>query len=147
MADVKTVDIDGSQWNMKDQEARNRIAALEEKQTKIIDIIFGGTTSFLGKMKYLGEDDNYEYYNFWWEPQNKVISITDGAFLVTPQNINTDKIINLNMNMLQAGNSAISQNTQHMAGQNDSGIITYITGLSASTSWLVSGMGILRRNK
>lgn len=30
MADVKTVDIDGSQWSMKDQEARNRIAALEE---------------------------------------------------------------------------------------------------------------------
>ena len=30
MADVKTVDIDGSQWSMKDQVARDRIAALEE---------------------------------------------------------------------------------------------------------------------
>ena len=30
MADVKTVDIDGSQWSMKDQEARNKIANLEE---------------------------------------------------------------------------------------------------------------------
>ena len=30
MADVKIVDIDNEQWNMKDQEARNRIAALEE---------------------------------------------------------------------------------------------------------------------
>ena len=147
MQEVKIIDIDNVQWNIKDQEARNRIAALEEKQIKIIDIIFGGTTSFSGKMKYLGEDDNYEYYNFWWESQSKDISITNGAFLVTPQNINTDKIINLNMNMLQAGNSAISQNTQHMAGQNDSGIITYITGLSSSTSWLISGMGILRRNK
>ena len=29
MADVKIVDIDGSQWNMKDQEARNKIAELE----------------------------------------------------------------------------------------------------------------------
>ena len=29
MADVKTVDIDGSQWSMKDQEARNKIATLE----------------------------------------------------------------------------------------------------------------------
>lgn len=29
MADVKTVDIDGSQWSMKDQEARNRITTLE----------------------------------------------------------------------------------------------------------------------
>lgn len=30
MADVKIVDIDNVQWNMKDQEARNRIANLEE---------------------------------------------------------------------------------------------------------------------
>ena len=30
MADVKTVDIDGSQWSMKDQVARDKIAALEE---------------------------------------------------------------------------------------------------------------------
>lgn len=30
MADVKTVDIDGSQWSMKDQEARNRITELEK---------------------------------------------------------------------------------------------------------------------
>ena len=29
MADVKTVDIDGSQWSMKDQDARNKIAELE----------------------------------------------------------------------------------------------------------------------
>ena len=30
MADVKTVDIDGSQWSMKDQVARDKITALEE---------------------------------------------------------------------------------------------------------------------
>ena len=30
MADVKIVDIDNVQWNIKDQEARNKIAALEE---------------------------------------------------------------------------------------------------------------------
>lgn len=29
MADVKIIDIDNEQWNMKDQEARNRIANLE----------------------------------------------------------------------------------------------------------------------
>ena len=33
MADVKIVDIDGSQWNMKDQETRDRIATLETKTT------------------------------------------------------------------------------------------------------------------
>ena len=31
MADVKTVDIDGSQWSMKDQVARDKINELEEK--------------------------------------------------------------------------------------------------------------------
>ena len=39
MADVKIVDIDGSQWNMKDQEARNKIANLENMlQTKANEI-------------------------------------------------------------------------------------------------------------
>ena len=147
MQDVKIIDIDNVQWNMKDQLARDKIATLEEKQTKIIDIIFGGITSFSGKMKYLGEDSSYIYYIFWWESQSKNISVKDGAFLVYPQNTDTDKIINLNMNMLQAGNSAISQKTQHMAGPNNSGIITYIFGSNASTSWLISGMGILRRIK
>lgn len=33
MADVKIVDIDNEQWNIKDQEARTRIATLEEKTT------------------------------------------------------------------------------------------------------------------
>ena len=33
MADVKIVDIDGSQWNMKDQVARDKITELEEKTT------------------------------------------------------------------------------------------------------------------
>lgn len=30
MADVKIIDIDGEQWNIKDQDARKRIAVLEE---------------------------------------------------------------------------------------------------------------------
>lgn len=37
MADVKTVDIDNVQWNMKDQEARNKISELKsEIQYKIV---------------------------------------------------------------------------------------------------------------
>lgn len=35
MADVKIVDIDNVQWNMKDQEARNKTAILEEEITKL----------------------------------------------------------------------------------------------------------------
>ena len=33
MADVKIIDIDSEQWNIKDQKARNDIATLEEKTT------------------------------------------------------------------------------------------------------------------
>ena len=33
MADVKTIDIDGIQWNLKDQEARNEVAKIETKTT------------------------------------------------------------------------------------------------------------------
>lgn len=35
MADVKTVDIDGSQWSMKDQVARDKITVLENNQIPI----------------------------------------------------------------------------------------------------------------
>lgn len=35
MADVKMVDIDNVQWNMKDQEARNKVAALETEIQKL----------------------------------------------------------------------------------------------------------------
>lgn len=39
MADVKIVDIDNVQWNMKDQEARNKIANIENMlQTKANEI-------------------------------------------------------------------------------------------------------------
>lgn len=36
MADVKIVDIDSEQWNIKDQEARTRIAVLEEKEWEFV---------------------------------------------------------------------------------------------------------------
>lgn len=36
MADVKIVDIDNVQWNMKDQEARNKNAEQDEKITNLI---------------------------------------------------------------------------------------------------------------
>lgn len=39
MADVKIVDIDGEQWNIKDQEARNIIAVLEQKNKENANII------------------------------------------------------------------------------------------------------------
>lgn len=39
MADVKIVDIDGEQWNIKDQDARNKITVLEQKIEENANII------------------------------------------------------------------------------------------------------------
>lgn len=39
MADVKIVDIDGEQWNIKDQDARTRITVLEQKNEENTNII------------------------------------------------------------------------------------------------------------
>ena len=56
MADVKIVDIDNVQWNIKDQEARNKIAILEEAvsvkdlQDAVINMKSGYTSSI--KMAY-----------------------------------------------------------------------------------------------
>ena len=64
MADVKIVDIDNVQWNMKDQEARNRIAKLENdfyhiKEIRRIPITFSSiTNNGNGTCRYSG------VYNF-----------------------------------------------------------------------------------
>ena len=67
MADVKIVDIDGSQWNMKDQVARDRIAALEGKTTvKITKIIDKGTIKMdlveIENEKFI----NLRVWNYLW---------------------------------------------------------------------------------
>ena len=43
MKDVKIVDIDNEQWNIKDQEARDRIANLEESKdiTNSVNVLIG----------------------------------------------------------------------------------------------------------
>ena len=147
MADVKIVDIDTMQWNMKDQEARNKIAEILNKLSQVSDIKLGGLFIFNAKMKYFGEDENYIYYNFWWEPQNKISSIALGSIIITPPNTNTDKILYLDLNVLQYGNAQIYKGAQHAAGENSSGIITYLFNANVATQWTFSGMGILRRQK
>lgn len=42
MADVKIIDIDNEQWNMKDQEARNKIVNLENNLPTKLENIFMG---------------------------------------------------------------------------------------------------------
>ena len=47
MADVKIIDIDNVQWNMKDQEARNRIVTLETKTTITEEVLEQNGESFI----------------------------------------------------------------------------------------------------
>ena len=144
---VNTLDIDGTQWEMQDGVARNRIEEVVVENSKIIDIILDGTFIFNAKMKYLGEDETYKYYNFWWGEQIVRHEGSLSAIEVIPQNTTTDKILNLNMNMLQRGNADLVQRTQHLTGSNSSGMLTYITNTSADPEWVISGMGVLRRKK
>lgn len=64
MADVRTVDIDGSQWNIKDQEARNKIIELETlvnklkadtEVTELNDIVLGAGVQFAGTVIKVGK--------------------------------------------------------------------------------------------
>lgn len=147
MADVKIVDIDTFQWNIKDEQARNEITEILNKLSQISDIKLKGTFDFNAKMKYLGEDGNYIYYNFWWESQTKISPIALGSITITPPNTITDKILYLDLNCYQYSNAQIFKGTQHAAGTNSSGIITYIFNATVATQWAFSGMGILRRSK
>lgn len=111
MADVKIVDIDGSQWNMKDQVARDKIAALEtEVNTNIperftvdekrIDGVYRSTAGksiqeCCEKLKYSYEvsDIPYAIDYVFKNPGNYptgIYSITVGgpAFLFLVQNLN-----------------------------------------------------------
>lgn len=147
MADVKIIDIDNKQWNMKDQEARNQITEILNKLSQVFDIKLGGNYTFNAKMKYFGEDENYIYYNFWWEPQDKTSAYALGSISITPPNTVTDKILYIDLNCYQYGNAQIYKGTQHAAGTNSSGIITYLFNATVATQWTFSGMGILRRQK
>lgn len=147
MADVKIVDIDGEQWYIKDQEARALINEIKAQLSEITDVVFNGIATINAKMKYLGEDSNYIYYNFWWEPQRVTIQSPISGFFVYPSDTTNDKIINLNLNILQDLNSSLIQTTQQEAGTNNSGIYTYIQNSNDQSGWTISGMGILRRAK
>lgn len=147
MAEVKIIDIDGEQWNIKDQDARNDIKEILSKRLEILNVTFGGTVAFQSKMRYIGEDTNYVYYLFWWEPQQKIISGVPEVLLVYPPNESLDKILTLNMSILQEVNTELITKTQYSAGPNKSGMLTYIGNATDNPNWTISGMGILRRIK
>lgn len=147
MADAKIVNIKGVQWDLKDEVARNEVATLKNKLSEIINTVFDGTVTFNAHMKYLGEDNNYIYYNFWWESQSVVIQPPFDGLVVYPYDKSNDRIISLNLNILQSGNPSIIQKTQHPVGNKDCGMFTYLQGMNNESSWVISGMGILRRTK
>ena len=144
---VHTLDIDGSQWELQDGVARSRIEEVVVENSKIMDVKLGGTFNFSAKMKYMGEDETYVYYNFWWEPQTKTYGAILGSITVTPPNTTTDRILSINVNPYQYGNTQIYKGTQHTAGANNTGMITYLFNATVATQWTFSGMGILRRKK
>lgn len=144
---VHTLDIDGSQWELQDGVARSRIEEVVVENSKIIDVTLGGTFNFSAKMKYLGEDVTYKYYNFWWEPQVKTYTVPLGSITVEPPNTTTDNILSINVNTYQYGNAQVYRGTQHQAGTNNSGMLTYIFNATVATQWTFSGMGILKRKK
>lgn len=144
---VNTLDIDGTQWKIRDEEARNEIATLKNKLSEIINTVFDGTATFNAHMKYLGEDNNYIYYTFWWESQTVALQPPLDGLAIYPYNKSNDRIINLNLNILQNGNASIIQRSQHPIGYKDCGMFTYLQGMSNELNWGISGMGILRRSK
>ena len=144
---VHTLDIEGFQWELQDVVARQSIAEVESKVSKIMNVTLGGTFNFSAKMKYLGEDETYKYYDFWWEPQTVTYGSVLSSITVTPPNTTTDQILTININPYQYANAQIYKGTQHSAGANYSGMITYLFNATVATQWTFSGMGILRRKK
>ena len=144
---VHTLDIEGFQWELQDVVARQSIAEVGSKVSEIMNVTLGGTFSFSAKMKYLGEDETYQYYNFWWDSQTKTYGAVLSSIIVTPPNTTTDQILTIDINPLQYGNAQIFKGTQHSAGANNSGMITYLFNATVATQWTFAGMGILRRKK
>lgn len=113
MADVKTVDIDGSQWAMKDQEARNKITTLETEvniniperftvnENKLNDIYKIANGNSIQKCceklgySYLYTDIPYSINEIFSHPERYptgIYSFSSGgpAFLFIVQNLNND---------------------------------------------------------
>lgn len=148
MADVKIIDIDSEQWNMKDQNARDRLTAIENQMYKTTtERMSIKGVEFDVTLKKIAEDTNYEYHQFFFGNTRLVFSASDGYITIFPQNANTEKILSFNLNILQQGNAAVQQKTQHVTGTNNCGFVTYLGGLSSVEIWEIAGFGILRKQK
>ena len=124
MADVKTVDIDGSQWNIKDQEARNKITELETlvnklkadtEVTELNNIVLGAGVRFIGTVIKVGKQvtvsgsihvqEGFNSYIIENLPINKSTSNKDSVIVWTNYNAQN---LGISIASFDKGVSAIS---------------------------------------
>lgn len=78
MADVKKIDIDGVQWDMKDEVARNRINELEQKTDIMTERIWEKDNSFIDKVKINNEyfvQVHFEHFRYKGEAVEDIITL------------------------------------------------------------------------
>ena len=97
MADVKIVDIDGSQWVMKDQEARNKIATLEENFNSLTVY---STNETLTSKKWIDGKPIYRkvYYRSETNPFQYNGITLESRFATTKNLIKAEGVVKLNTN-------------------------------------------------
>ncbi len=148
MAEVHIVDIDGEQWDMKDAPLTMQVQALREKLCSIGSLTLGGTISIQVQTSYMGEDDTYMYFRMFCQPTQITWNNPGTSLIIVPTDTTNIKILHLHFNILQAGNSGITQMTQHSTGNNNAGMITYLGGIISSVSNFQIGIdGIVRVKK
>lgn len=119
MADAKIIDIDGSQWNMKDQVARDRIAELEilvnklkadTEATELSDIVLGSGVQFSGTVIKVGKQ------------------VTVSGTITVTQNYNSDIISNLPINNSAKNKTSIIVWTNYSAQNLGLSVISFDKG-------------------
>lgn len=80
MADVKKIDIDGVQWDIKDQEARDRLVKLEAKTIISEEVLAQNGKSYISLVTI----DGIRFFSIHFEGNITVSSIGDTVLRFTP---------------------------------------------------------------
>ena len=97
MADVKIIDIDSAQWNMKDQDARNRIAEIEQSLIPNTNEKFKITLND----NYTGNDVKIYYQQNYGKLHMGIININD----LLGENVGTTNSIEIGTSNINSLNS------------------------------------------
>lgn len=147
MADASIIDIGGTQWNVKDKEARQKVLDLENKMKLITKETFTGTFNFEARLKYLGEDDTYIFYSFWWPKTNRIFQATNSYISIYPPNRNTDIIESIQLGLWQTGNFDITAGLQDPTGSRKEGYNIHFLNQTSDKNFWFSAMGYINRLK